>query len=603
MREDMRTGTALPHRLAAALAVAALVALLAPLVALAATPSAITGPVTAAGATTATLSGTVNPNGDATTWHFDYGKTTSYGSSTANGTAGSGTANTTVTANVTGLDPATTYHYRIVATSASGTAQGADGIFTTAAQPAVETGQATNVSASSATLNGTVNPNGRATGYWFEYGKTSKYGTKTPVFDAGAGTSPTPVSAAISGLERGATYHFRLNATSDAGTVLGADVAFRASGTGPAVKTKAATSVTSTGARLNATINANGQTTTWYFEVGPTTSYGSKTALTTLGAGTGNVNVTATVSGLTGGVYHFRIVATNVAGTSYGDDLTFGSAGPPVVQTGTAQGASTNGVTLTGSVNPNGAAASWYFEYGTTTAYGTKTPAKTSAVGTTAAGISAPVANLAAGTTYHYRLVSSNSGGTSYGSDVAFTTVAALTLTTSTVQSVYGHVVTLAGVVSSRQTGAKVTILGQGFGTASFSPIGSVLTTTGGSWTFSVRPRVQTTYKASAPEGGSTTVTVGVRPAVSLRMITGKRLTSRVVAAKSFAGKTVQLQRLLPGNHWTTLGRTRLNGKSAAVFSQAILPRGTSLIRVAMSVNQAGAGYLGAFSRTLTLKR
>jgi hypothetical protein len=98
-------------------------------------------------------------------------------------------------------------------------------------------------------------------------------------------------------------------------------------------------------------------------------------------------------------------------------------------------------------------------------------------------------------------------------------------------------------------------------------------------------------------------VTVGVRPAVSLRMITGKRLTSRVVAAKSFAGKTVQLQRLLPGNHWTTLGRTRLNGKSAAVFSQAILPRGTSLIRVAMSVNQAGAGYLGAFSRTLTLKR
>ena len=104
-------------------------------------------------------------------------------------------------------------------------------------------------------------------------------------------------------------------------------------------------------------------------------------------------------------------MAANGAGTSYGQDLTFGSAEPPLVQTGTAQGASTNGVTLTGSVNPNGAAASWYFEYGTTTTYGTKTPARTSAVGTTATGVSAPVANLAAGTTYHYRLVSSSSGG------------------------------------------------------------------------------------------------------------------------------------------------------------------------------------------------
>jgi hypothetical protein len=65
----------------------------------------------------------------------------------------------------------------------------------------------------------------------------------------------------------------------------------------------------------------------------------------------------------------------------------------------------------------------------------------------------------------------------------------------------------------------------------------------------------------------------------------------------------VQLQRLLPGNHWTTLERVKLNAKSAAVFSEALLPRGTSLIRVAMSVNQAGAGYLGAFSRTLTVKR
>ena len=75
------------------------------------------------------------------------------------------------------------------------------------------------------------------------------------------------------------------------------------------------------------------------------------------------------------------------------------------------------------------------------------------------------------------------------------------------------------------------------------------------------------------------------------------------VAGKSFEGRTVQLQRLLPGNRWVTLSRVKLNARSGGVFSALVLPRGTSLVRVAMSVNQAGAGYLGAFSRTLSYKR
>jgi hypothetical protein len=596
LRENMRG--------AGTIAAAAVLALLLVAGASAASaPTAITGPVTAFGATTATLSGTVNPNGDATTWHFDFGTTTGYGTSTTSTNAGSGTANSTVTANITGLAPGTTYHYRLVASSNSGTTQGADGVLTTAAVPAVETDAATNVTAASATLNGMVNPNGRPTGYWFEWGKTTGYGSKTPVTAAGSGTSPTPVSASISGLQTGQTYHFRLDATSDAGTSLGADVTLTASGSGPSAKTKAATSVTSTSATLNGTVNPSGQSTTWYFDYGTTTSYGLKTPVGTVAAGTKNVNVTASITGLTGGIVHFRLVASNGNGTSFGDDLTLGSAGPPVVQTGTAQAASTNGVTLTGSINPNGAAASWYFEYGPTSTYGTKTTAKSAGTSTSATGVSAAIASLTAGTTYHYRLVGSSSSGTAYGSDVTFTTISALTLTASTVQAVAGSAITLSGVVASRQTGVKVAVLGQSYGSSSFSTIGSALTGIGGSWTFQARPRVQTTFKASAPDGASTTVTVGVRPAVSLRVITGDRLTSRVVAAKPFTGKTVQLQRLLPGNRWKTVAKAKLNSNSSAVFSATSLPRGTSQIRVAMSVNQAGAGYLGAFSRTLTYKR
>ena len=127
-----------------------------------AAPSAITGPVTSVGPTTATATGTVNPGGQATTWYVEYGTSTSYGTKTANVSAGSGTANTAVSASLTGLTPGTTYHYRVVATNSSGTARGADGIFTTSAgagrghrfgderrrRPA-------------ATLNGTVDPNGR----------------------------------------------------------------------------------------------------------------------------------------------------------------------------------------------------------------------------------------------------------------------------------------------------------------------------------------------------------------------------------------------------------------------------------------------------------
>ena len=83
----------------------------------AATPSAITGPVTSVGPTTATATGTVNPNGQATTWYVEYGTSTSYGTKTANVSAGSGTANTAVSASLTGLTAGTTYHYRVVATN------------------------------------------------------------------------------------------------------------------------------------------------------------------------------------------------------------------------------------------------------------------------------------------------------------------------------------------------------------------------------------------------------------------------------------------------------------------------------------------------------
>jgi YD repeat-containing protein len=79
----------------------------------------------------ATLIGTVNPNGADTTYHFEYGPTTTYGSSTPTGDAGSGEARVTVRARATSLTPGVTYHYRLVGSSAIDTRYGADNTFTT----------------------------------------------------------------------------------------------------------------------------------------------------------------------------------------------------------------------------------------------------------------------------------------------------------------------------------------------------------------------------------------------------------------------------------------------------------------------------------------
>lgn len=94
-------------------------------------PDVITG--TAAGITpnSAVVSGLVNPNGQVTTYHFDYGTSTGYGHSTPSSGAGSGTTANAVSAILTGLQADTTYHFRLVATSASGTTSGTDATFHT----------------------------------------------------------------------------------------------------------------------------------------------------------------------------------------------------------------------------------------------------------------------------------------------------------------------------------------------------------------------------------------------------------------------------------------------------------------------------------------
>ena len=343
-------------------------------------PTVTTGSATSVTATSATLNGTVNPNGASTTYYFQYGTTTSYGSTTLSTSAGSGTGSVSVSVDISGLTSNATYHYRLVATNSAGTSYGSDNEFTAdvSPKPEVTTGSASSVTASSATLNGTVNPNGASTTYYFQYGTTTSYGSSTTSTSAGSGSSSVSAIGPVSGLICSTTYHYRLVATNSAGTSYGSDKIFTTSdcpADPPTVTTGSASSVTASSATLNGTVNPNGASTTYYFQYGTTTSYGSSTTSTSAGSGSSSVSAIGPVSGLIcSTAYHYRLVATNSAGTSYGSDKTFTTsdcpAEKPIVTTGSASSVTASSATLNGTVNPNGASTTYYFQYGTTTSYG-----------------------------------------------------------------------------------------------------------------------------------------------------------------------------------------------------------------------------------------
>ena len=180
----------------------------------------------------------------------------------------------------------------------------------------------------------------------------------------------------------------------------------------PEVTTGDATGVVRSGAVLNGIANPNNLATTAHFEYGLTTAYGNVTPDLTLGNGYLDVPATSVIGGLTDNTpYHFRIVATNAAGTSYGEDSTFTTApNPPLAFTGDASNVNATGATLVGVVAPNGRNTTAYFEYGLSTAYGSTTPQQTIGAETTLENVFEPLTGLISGATYHFRLVAINAG-------------------------------------------------------------------------------------------------------------------------------------------------------------------------------------------------
>ncbi len=211
--------------------------------------------------------------------------------------------------------------------------------------------------------------------------------------------------------------------------VLGATAAVAAAASSPSATTGAASKIKDTSAVLNGRVNPNGSATTYWFEWGPTTAYGGISVKRDAGKGTTPKAVSAATSNLVPGtIYHYRLFAENSFGTTAGADRTFKTAGHPLpgVLTGPASGVSQSGATLTGTVVPNGADTSWYFQYSCGFVYcqtGPGTVPSTSGP----VNVSQSVSGLAAGTTFSYRLVGVHVGFPYiYGAFDQFTTYPAV---------------------------------------------------------------------------------------------------------------------------------------------------------------------------------
>jgi sugar lactone lactonase YvrE len=308
------------------------------------------------------------------------------------------------------------------------------------------TGTATAIGVTTATLNGTVNPEGHAVSVCeFEYGTADSYGHSAPckqsATEIGEGTRPTAVSAELTGLEPGTSYHYRIAGTNTKGPGHGSDQTFSTANAVQGVKTGPPSAVKITEATVEGSIEPDGAEIEYYFEYGTTTASGTKTATATVtGAEGEKKTVTATLTGLSGGTtYHYKLVAKNKLYSQLvsGEEEAFTTLpSVPAVITGEASEVTATSATLAGSLTPNEQKpeyeeTEYYFEYAAATLTGSDAKTTPATIGRAeveahpgsreVSGV-ARFANSTEATTYHYRLAAHNSTGTTYGSEKTFTT-------------------------------------------------------------------------------------------------------------------------------------------------------------------------------------
>lgn len=170
------------------------------------------------------------------------------------------------------------------------------------------------------------------------------------------------------------------------------------------------------------------------------------------------------------------------------------------------------------------------------------------------------------------------------------------TLAASRTTVIYGQSVTLSGQLTSRQSGETVEVWAQQFGQNAPQKLTQVVSTDNGNWTVVVKPAIQTAYQVRVRAATSQSVTIKVKPKVTLGYSTVTKLfTVRALAASSFAGKVITFQRRSSLGQWVSVKRLTLNSTSTARFT-ATLPKGRTAVRAILPATQTLPGYLAGVS-------
>jgi len=384
------------------------------------------GNITADGGSSITARGVV--------WGTTTSPTISLSTKTADGT-GTGS----FTSNITGLYASTLYYVRSYATNAAGTSYGTEISFTTniGSTPTLSATSAISaITTTTASSGGNITAEGdspitaRGVVWGTATSPTTSLSTKTS-----NGTGIGSFTSNITGLSLGTTYYVRSYATNSSGTSYGTEISFTTSAGSLATMsaTVSATSITTSAATSGGNITADGGSpitargVVWNTSTSPTISLSTKTS-----NGTGTGAFTSNITGLSAGtLYYVRSYATNTAGTNYGTEISFTtSAGSLATISATVAATSITSSTATsgGNITVDGGSpiTARGVVWATTTSPTISLSTKTSN-GTGTGSFTSSITGLSAGTLYYVRSYATNTAGTSYGTQISFTTLASCT--------------------------------------------------------------------------------------------------------------------------------------------------------------------------------